>query len=186
MKEYQKLLYEDVKRQETEKAKRLIKLGLFNQKQEESFDTSEYNLMTYGKKFRGLYDLYQHKETMEMVFVCPLVEDNKGDQEAERKDLTPYAYDCLYLEVLDAEEYDLVLKASSHEGTGLIDIFYFMSFILYLLLVIITIITSIALAVTNTGLTSILLVCGPLFACVVTSTILLPILFIQYRKFKAE
>ena len=77
MKEYQKLLYEDVKRQQTEKAKTLVKLGFFEQKQEESFDSSEYNVMTYGKKFRGLYDLYQHKDTMEMVFVCPLVEDNK-------------------------------------------------------------------------------------------------------------
>ena len=185
MKEFQKLLYEDMKRQENEKAKNLVKLGLFEQKKLEEFDASAYNLITYGNKYKGLYDLYQNIETMEMVYVCPLVEDNKGEED-EKKDMTPYAYDCIFLELLDKEEYDLVKKAASHENTMIVDIFYIAAFVLYFVLLVVTIISAVALAITKAGFTSILLVCGPLFACIVTSTIFLPLLIIKYRGFKAE
>ena len=67
--------------------------------------------MTYGKKYKGLYDLYQNNETFQLVMVCPLIENNKNDYN-ERKDLEPYGYDCLYLEYLDQEAYALVLEAA--------------------------------------------------------------------------
>lgn len=186
MKEYQKLLYEDVKRQENEKAKLEVKLGLFEQKKVETFDFTGKTLITYGKKYKGLYDLYQNDETLELTYVCPLVEDNKGDDESEKKDLSPYAYDVLELELLGAEEFEMVKKAATHEKSGLIDALYKSAYVLYFLLAIVTIACVIALCITQAGLTSILLVCGPLFSALVTGTIILPILAIQYRKFKAE
>ena len=52
MMEYEKLLFEDTKRKETQKALTEIKLGLFEQKEEEKFDFSTYTKMTYGKKYK--------------------------------------------------------------------------------------------------------------------------------------
>ncbi len=185
MKEFQKLLYEDMKRKENEKAKYLVKLGLFEQKKEETFDASEYNLINYGKKYRGLYDLYQHKETLQMVYVCPLVENNKGD-ETENVEMTPYAYDCIYLELLDAEEFALVQQAAKHENTLFVDILYYAALVLYLALLVFTIISIIAISVTQTGLVNVLLICGSLISGTVLSSIFLPLLIIKYRGFKAE
>lgn len=186
MKEYQKLLYEDVKRQENEKAQLEVKLGLFEQKKVETFDFTGKTLITYGKKYKGLYDLYQDDETLELTYVCPLVEDNKGDEQSEKLNLTPYAYDVLVLELLGAEEYALVKKAAAHEKTGIIDVMYKAAYALYFVLAFLTVACVIALIITQAGLTSILLVCGPLFSALVTGTIILPLLSIQYRKFKAE
>lgn len=185
MKEYQKLLYQDMKRQQNEKAKVLVKLGLFEQKQEETFDATNYDVITYGKKYRGLYDLYQNKDTLEMVYVCPLVEDNKGEDGA-KVDMTPYAYDCIYLELLDAEEFQLVQQAAKHENTVLVDILYYAAIALYFALLILTIISIIAISITQTGLVNVLLICGSLISGTVLGSIFLPLLIIKYRGFKAE
>ena len=63
MMEYEQLLFEDTKRKETQKARTEIKLGLFEQKEEEKVDFCTYTKMTYGKRYKGLYDLYQNNET---------------------------------------------------------------------------------------------------------------------------
>lgn len=185
MKEFEKLLFEDTKRKENEKAITEIKLGLFEQKQESEFDFSNYTLMTYNKKYKGLYDLYQHNETMELVYVCPLVENNKGSED-ERKDMKPYAYDVLYLEYLDSESYDVVKKAHVHEKSRLIDSLVYMAISFYFILLLMTICTIIYLILEKAEYSSILLVAGSLMSGVVVSTILLPILLIKHRKFKAE
>lgn len=185
MKEYQKLLYQDMKRQQNEKARVLVKLGLFEQKEEETFDASNYDLITYGKKYRGLYDLYQNKETLEMVYVCPLIEDNKGE-EGVQNTMTPYAYDCIYLELLDGEEFALVKQAAKHENTLFIDILYYAAIVLYLALLVFTIISIIAISITKTGLVNVLLICGSIISGTVLASIFLPLLIIKYRGFKAE
>lgn len=186
MKEFEKLLFEDTKRRETQKALTEIKLGLFEQKQEESFDFSLYNKMTYDKKYKGLYDLYQNKETLELVMVCPLVENNKGDYN-ERKDLTPYAYDVLYLDYLDEEAYSLVKQAAVHEKSSFIDIFYYSSIVLYFIFLVLTIGATIYVSSTMAnGFENSLMLCGSLWGALVIYTVLLPVLLIQYRKFKAQ
>ena len=63
---------------------------------------------------------------------------------------------------------------------------YKAAYALYFVLAFLTVACVIALIITQAGLTSILLVCGPLFSALVTGTIILPLLSIQYRKFKAE
>lgn len=185
MKEFEKLLLEDTKRRENEKALTEIKLGLFEQKEEETFDFGNYTLITYGKKYKGLYDLYQNTETFELAYVCPLVEDNKGDDN-ERTDLAPYAYDVIYLELLTGEEFDLVKKAASHEKSNGIHILCNVAIFVTVFIWALALATLTASIISIKEFTSIVLLCGPLFSGAAISTILLPILLIKYRKFKAE
>ncbi len=184
MKEYEKLLFEERKRKETQKAVTEIKLGLFEQKEEQSFDFTAYTKMTYGKKYKGLYDLYQHNETFELAMVCPLIENNKNDYN-ERKDLTPYAYDVLYIEYLDEECYKFVLEAAIHEKNLWIPIAYHLAIVLYILLFVVTLGTSIYL-ITKDSFINVPLFCGSMWGAVVLSTIFLPILMMKYHKFKAN
>lgn len=185
MKEFEKLLFEDTKRKENEKALTEVNLGLFEQKQEPEFDFSLYIKMTYQKKYKGLYDLYQDRETMALVFVCPLVENNKGDVD-ERKDLTPYAYDVIYLENLTAEEYELVKKAAVHEKSRMIDTLYVSSIVLYFVLLIIVIASILYLGISTKDFNSVIYICGPLISMQALLTVILPMLMMKYRKFKAE
>ena len=170
MKEFEKLLLEDTKRRENEKALTELKLGLFEQKEEETFDFSNYTLITYGKKYKGLYDLYQN---------------NEGSEE-ERKDLAPYAYDVLYLELLNAEEYNMVKEASVHENSTGINFLCYSAIALTCLLWALTFATIVASIITIKEFTSIVLLTAPLISGSVTATILLPILLMKWRKFKAE
>lgn len=183
MKEFEKLLFEDTKRRETEKALTEIKLGLFEQKEEAEFDFSNYTLMTYNKKYKGLYDLYQHNETMQLVYVCPLIENNKNDAN-ERKDLKPYAYDVIYLEYLDVEGFQLVKQAAVHEGSLLIHIFHYAAIVVYFVLLLVTLGATIYYS-TVVELYNVLIICSPLWGSLGVYTAVLPILMIQYRKYKA-
>lgn len=185
MKEYEKLLLEDTKRQECLKAKNEVELGLFEQKEEATFDFSKYTLMTYGKKYKGLYDLYQNIETKELVYVCPLIEDNKGSED-ERKDLLPYAYDVIYLDYLTPENYELVKKAHVHEKSMLINVFYFAGLGIYFAYLVFVLLTIAVLATNNLEYSQFIWLAGPIIAIFVVATILLPVLLIQYRKYKAQ
>lgn len=185
MKEFEKLLFEDTKRKEFEKALTEVKLGLFEQKKENTFDFNAHTLMTYGKKYKGLYDLYQNNETMELVFVCPLIENNRGD-ENERKDMQPYAYDVLYLEYLDVEAYDLVRKAAVHEKSRFIDFFYHLSIVAYFVLLALNLASIIYLLILNTDFLQLVLICGSLLAAQFVMTGVLLLVLVQYRKFKAQ
>lgn len=184
MKEYEKLLFEDTKRKVTQKALTEIKLGLFEQKEEETFDFSLYTKMTYDKKYKGLYDLYQNNETFELVMVCPLIENNKNDYN-ERKDLTPYAYDVLYIEYLDEEAYELVKQAAIHERSRWIDVLYYVSFVFYFIYLALTLGVSIYYLVVQ-SFENVLILCGALWGGLGVYTAFMPVMLIQYRKFKAQ
>ena len=54
------------------------------------------------KKYKGLYQLYRNLDTLELLFICPLIENNKGSED-EREDLKPYGYDVIYLDQMDDE-----------------------------------------------------------------------------------
>lgn len=185
MKEFEKIILEDKKRKLMIKANDEIKLGLFEQKEETSFDYTLYNKMTYNKKYKGLYDLYQNKETNELLMVCPLVENNKDDYN-ERKDLVPYAYDILYLEYLDDETYNTVKKAAVHEKTKLIDVFHVIAVVFYFIYALLTIGFTLYYIVKSKSLTDTTLIFGSLWAGLGVYTALLPILLMRYRQFKAS
>ncbi len=185
MKEYEKLLFEDTKRQESLKAKNEVELGLFEQKEEATFDFSKYKLMTYGKKYKGLYDLYQNNETNELVYVCPLIEDNKGSDD-ERNDLQPYAYDVIYLEYLTPEDYELVKKAHVHEKSLPINISYFVGLGVYFAYLVFMLWTIAVLSTNGLESSQFIWLAGPIIGLFVIATILLPVLLIHYRRYKAQ
>ncbi|MDE7105774.1 MAG: hypothetical protein K2O22_01255, partial [Anaeroplasmataceae bacterium] len=173
MKEYEKLLFEDTKRVLTQKALTEIKLGLFEQKEVETFDFSLYTKMTYEKKYKGLYDLYQNNETFELVMVCPLIENNKNDYN-ERKDLAPYAYDCLFIEYLDDEGYALVKQAAVHEKSKFIDVFYYAAIVLYFIFLAVTLGFTIYYFTSGQLLENVIVLCNSLWGCLAIVTVLLP------------
>ena len=184
MKEFEKLLLEENKRKETEKALREIQLGLFEQKKEEAFPLQDYTLMTYeNKKYKGLYDLYCHNENKTFCYVCPLTENDKED---ETKDIPPYAYDVIYLESLTDEQYEQVKAAAVHENSKWIDIFFKTSVVLYIVMLLVTIILLISVSISQRAFVSVMLVMGPIISMQVLYTVLLPILMILYRNYKGN
>ena len=112
-KEYEKLLGYERSRQDYEKAVNLVKFGCFKQEQKPTVDFSKLEKVNSEKKYKKTYDLYRNLETMELVFILPLVENNKGDVD-ERKDLKPYAYDVITTEAMDNETYEMVVKAAKN------------------------------------------------------------------------
>ena len=183
MKEFEKLLFEDMKLQETEKALLEVELGLFEQKQLETFDYSLYTKMS-DKKYKRLYDLYRHNETNELVYVCPLIENNEGSED-EDKNMTPYAYDVLFLEYLDEETYEKVQKAGIRE-TSNVPTLYVASLVGYFALVAINIAILIFSFIQEGGFsfTTYMLVGGPCLAGLVISTCLLTLVSIKYHNYK--
>lgn len=183
MKEFEKLLFEELKRQECEKAILEVELGLFEQKQETTFDFSLYTKMS-SKKYKRLYDLYRHNETNVLVYVCPLVENNEGSED-EIKDMNPYAYDVLYLEYLDTDTYEKVKKAGVHETTH-VPTLYITSIVLYFALIALNI-TIIVYALINQAefnFTSFMLIAGASLGSLVVATPLLTLAAIKYHNFK--
>ncbi|MDE7213877.1 MAG: hypothetical protein K2N42_04795, partial [Anaeroplasmataceae bacterium] len=104
----------------------------------------------------------------------------------ERKDLTPYAYDCIYLEYLDEEAYHLVKQASVHEKSVLIDVFYWIAIVFYFVYLALTLGLTIYYIIEQQSLENLLILCGALWGGLGVYTGVLPLALIQYRKFKAQ
>ena len=193
LKEYEKLLLAENNRQLQEKALNLVKCGCFNQVKEPTLDFSKYTKIDMAKKYKGLYDLYQNNETMELVFICPLLENNKGDLENEVKDMAPYAYDCIITEAMDEETYQLVLHAAKNNISNLIPALRIISYVVYLAFAVIGAITWFVTFITlidnqgfNTAISNSML-CSSGF--IAGDVIALPLLFlmeIKYRKYKEQ
>lgn len=132
MKEYEKLLQENENRKNMQKALNLVKLGLFNQEEQAEFDFTNKELITYGKKYKGVYDLYEDQTNGDLIFVYPLVENNKSDESFEI-DLKPYAFNVITLESMNNEEYLDVLKADSALKGGIIKAAYITHFVFLIL-----------------------------------------------------
>ncbi|MGM9969941.1 MAG: hypothetical protein ACI35S_06050 [Anaeroplasma sp.] len=137
LKEYEKLLIAETNRETYDKAINLVKFGCFEQKKEDNIDYSDYEIIDTKKKFKGLYNLYRNLETFQLVFICPLVENNKGDAE-ENKEMKPYAYDCIYIESMDQETYEMVCKAAKNNISNIVTIGYKVSWVSYFILLAIT------------------------------------------------
>lgn len=134
LKEYEKLLLAEHYRKLQERARKLIEFGCFNQEQVKTVDFSRLTQVP-GPKFKGLYSLYQNIETLELVFVCPLVENNIGDEKEERKGMTPYAYDLIVIEHMDEETFQMVKQAAKNNIHTGVKTLYVLSIIIYLFVV---------------------------------------------------
>lgn len=145
--EYEKLLIAEAAREDYEKAINLVKFGCFEQKEEATLDFSNLELIKTEKKYKGLYSLYRNLDNMQLMLVCPLVENNKGDKD-ERTDLAPYAYDVIYLEVMDNETYQMVCKAAKNNLRTLTGVIYKSAHILYIAFLVYAVIAMIASTIT--------------------------------------
>ena len=183
LKEYEKLLILERNRKDLDKAKNLVKFGCFEQKQENTLDFDMLELIPLAKKYRGLYQLYRNVDTMQLLFVCPLVEDNKGDTD-ERKDLKPYGYDVIYLEVMDNETYQMVSKAAKNNLSNVVSFGYRASFIIYFIYCAFTL----AYFIYNliAALFGAFYYSASYFVGFLVATPILVLLMMKYRKYKAE
>ena len=134
LKEYEKLLLEERNRKDFERAKNLVKAGCFDQKAEKTLDFSKLEKVETKKQYKGLYDLYRNIETMQLMLVCPLVE--KGDD--DKKEMKPYGYDVIYIELMDNETYDMVMKAARNNLTNSVTVLYKASFVCFFIFLAIT------------------------------------------------
>ena len=191
--EYELLLLAENNRQAYEKAVNLVKFGCFKQEEIAEIDFNKYEKIE-GKKYKGLYDLYRNVETMELVFICPLVEANKADLE-NTKELAPYAYDCIITNAMDEETYQMVCVAAKNNLHGVTRTLYITAYVLYFVLIASAIITylwgfiytmdsaatqtfnvRLSVSVINAAYYS-----GALFAGVVIATPLLVLMRIKYK-----
>ena len=139
-----------------------------------------------------MYSLFRKKDSNQLVFICPLVEDNKGDSDGERKDLAPYAYDVLYTDRMDEETYQMVLKAAKNNYRNAITILYKTSVVLYFVLIAVwlfELIFNFVNYVSNGVFMAFgmsLFYAATFFVGIVIATPLLALLSIKYKKYKAN
>ena len=190
-KEYEKLLLAEANRECYEKAVNLVNCGCFNKKQEPTMDFSKYTTIPNKKKYKGLYTLYQDKETLDLLFVCPLVENNKGDVD-EDKSMAPYAYDVLYIETMDYETYKAVLHAAKNNLSSKINVLYRASFVCFFVLLAFAlyyIIYTMIISAAGGFFSAFAQACYGAGAYLVGAVLMLPLLVItsiKYKKYKDQ
>jgi hypothetical protein len=190
LKEYQKLLIIENNRKDAEKALNLLKFGCFEQKEEETVDFSVLELVDGAKPYKGAYKLYRNTENYELLYVLPLVEDNKGD-ENERTDLAPYAYDVIYIEQMDAETYAMVYQAAKRNLPTFISRLYVTSWVLYIVNALIALVMLLWTCFTSQAtimetLTMAFFYFGTYLAGALITMPLMVLLTIKYKKYKEE
>ena len=191
LKEYEKLLLAESNRKLREKAETLVSIGCFNQTQEPTIDFNNYDHINYGNKYKGVYNLYQNKETMELVFICPLVENNKGDVDEDRS-MKPYAYDCIITEAMDDETYEAVCHAAKNNLSSSVKVLYRASFITFFVMLAITLFVLIYNLITLSANGFLAGFAGALFysaTFIAFDVIMLPLLVlisIKYKKYKDQ
>lgn len=190
LKEYEKLLLAENDREATEKAKNLVEFGCFSQEEVTTIDFNDYIYIKQAKKFKGRYELYQNKETLALVFVCPLVENNKGDVD-ENRAMKPYAYDCLFVEQMDEETYKAVCHAAKNNIRTKISVLYKTSFITFFVLIAITLFNFVYNLITASGdffgvVNSAIYYSAPLIIGVFIMIPLLVLISIKYKKYKDQ
>lgn len=191
LKEFEKLLLAERDRKDNEKALSLIKFGCFEQKEEATIDFNSLELVSTPKKYKGVYSLYRNLDTMQLMFICPLIENNKGDVD-ERTDMKPYAYDVIYLEVMDNETFQMVTKAAKNNlRTGVMVaykaalVMYFSYLVIFLMNIVFILIQTVQSSFLNC-LISLVYNHSTYFVGLLISTILLVLMMIKVKKYKDE
>ena len=192
--EYEKLLLAERNRADFAKAKNLVKFGCFTQKQETTLAFDKLEKISTGKKYRGLYDLYRDLDNMQLLFVAPLVENNKGDVD-ENKNMKPYGYDVLYLDPVDDETYEMVKVAYRRNNKTLVSVLYhaaFASFFSFVFVGLFVLVYVFVTALTTGGysflqaLTTGFQSSGIFLGSALVSLPLLMLATLKFRKYKGE
>ena len=187
LKEYEKLLLAERDREDNEKALNLIKFGCFNQKEETTIDFSKLEKISTPKKYKGLYSLYRSLDTMQLLFVAELIENNKGADD-ERKDLKPYAYDVIYLEQMDEETYKAVCHAGKNNVSSVLsklvvcaDILTIVDWVIAVFLLIAGLIVA---SGSYTGVNIVIYALVNASTFILAGSIMLPLLVLMHIKYK--
>lgn len=189
-KEYEKLLQVENNRKLCAKAINLVEYGCFNQKEETVIDFTKFSRLSV-KKYKGKYDVYQNIDTLSLVLICPLTEDNR-DEDGNKRAVKPYAYDCIYVEDMDDETYEKVRVAARNNLFSSIDICYKAGFITYFIMLGITLLVFIGYLIMNLdsgipffySLVNTFQFASPLIAADVIALPLLVLASIKYKKLK--
>lgn len=191
--EYEKLLLEERNRVDYEHAINLVKYGCFKQYDDPQLDFSKLDLIKTKKMFKGAYRLYRNIENYHLFFICPLVEDNKGDQEAEKKDLKPYSYNVIEIEFMDNETYKMVLKAARNNIGNIVSRLYTGSLIGYIIAMIFSIFMICFNLISNSAnydmannLMLTLYYSAPYIVAIMILTPLIGLFTIYYKNYKKE
>lgn len=193
--EYAKLLLLERDRQDYTKAVKLVEAGCFKQikKNPDEVDFSKLEKIEIAKKYKGLYDLYRKEASSDLMFVLPLKEDNKGDED-EVKGMKPYAYDVIEIESMDEETYQAVIKAAAHNLSDAPRLFYKAGFITFFVLLGITVLFFIINMIyysnqSVTGFNLITVSLSSISALLGFDACMVPLLCvasIQYKKYESE
>lgn len=191
--EYEKLLLEERNRIDYEHATALVKYGCFKQYDDPNFDFTNLELIKTKKLYKGVYRLYRNLDDLHLYFVCPLVEDNKGDAEAERKDLKPYSHNIIEIEYMDNETYNMVIKAARNNIGNMVTRFYIATLACYIVSAVITIFCLLFNLIQNSesydlgnNLMLTFYYSAPYLVCLMILTPLIGIFTIYNRKYKKE
>ena len=188
-KEYEKLLIAEQERKLALKARNLVDYGCFNQVEETVLDFRILSKID-TKKYKGKYDLYQNINTLELVWICPLIEQDDDGNKAKK----PYAYDCIVVESMDDETYQEVIKAANHNLRSIVGVCYKGGLIGYVFLLAATVLVLVynLVAYFDSGNTFFYSIAGSigatgtfLFADVVCA-LLLVLVSIKYKKYKNQ
>ncbi|MCR5350700.1 MAG: hypothetical protein K6E20_06895 [Acholeplasmatales bacterium] len=199
LKEYEKLLKAEENRKFIDKAQTLIEFGCFNQIEVTQFDFNGYDFVD-GKKFKDKYNLYKNKNSEELVYVCPLIENNEGSED-ENKAMKPYAYDCIYIEAMDEEIYKKVVVAGKNNVSTLPQKLIKASWIAYIVYASISLFTTLYIGIysidqahkdsSNSSDTkeldafiSSLATCGALLAGAIVALAILTLVTLKYKDYK--
>lgn len=190
-KQFEKLLALEADREDNEKALTLIKYGCFEEAEVQEIDYSELVVVQAPKKLKGLYTLYRKKNTNELLYVCPLLENNKGDKD-ENKDMKPYAYSVIYLDTMDNETLEMVKKAGSNNSVTLASFLYKTAFISYCIYAAWSVFVFICVFIDYIGTsfqsayTNATLIAGTPLGIAIAALPLLVLMVIKYRKYKGQ
>lgn len=136
VKEYEKLLFQDESRLKGTKAKKLLSLGLFYQYKKEPQDIDFNSLKRLdGAKMVKNHELYERVSDGTFFYI---ESENEETKDGEKK---VYRYDVIELDNVDEETYNKLLKAHSHEGNGLINLFFYSSVVISIIGIISTIVS---------------------------------------------
>ena len=124
---------------------------------------------------------------MQLMFVCPLVEKSE-----EKKDVAPYGYDVIYIELMDNETYDMVMRAARNNLTNAVTVIYRASYVCYFALIALTVYVFLFNLITyansgfSTALSSSLFYSASYIAGCVLATGLQTLVSIKYKKYKNQ
>ena len=133
MKEYEKILDLDKRINANDKAKKLVKLGCFEQKDVTDINFNDLADLTVDDKlFKGLYRLYEDS-TGNLLYIQPLIEaDDNGNVHGEAT-----SFDVIYLETMSDETFLKVSHAKRKNSGNIRYIVFFWILLIFLVFLLI-------------------------------------------------